>query len=160
MSIYPGSGPSTTEVTPLLPALLFILSTRWLTRLVELYYLEVEEEEFDLPSLRVQAPLYRRGPGYSSVSGRPAVGSSMAAVLTWVRCPLAFCLGACYFIKCLFPLDQHLRRIWLLLCLGSFGGGEACPLVGGGRAWLAPRYFWQSVRWRVFVVFVGSVLRG
>jgi hypothetical protein len=31
------------------------------TRLLELYCLEVEEEEFDLPSLRVQAPLYRRG---------------------------------------------------------------------------------------------------
>jgi hypothetical protein len=34
------------------------------TRLLELYCLEVEEEEFDLPSLRVQAPLYRRGFGY------------------------------------------------------------------------------------------------
>jgi hypothetical protein len=34
------------------------------TRLLELYCLEVEEEEFDLPSLRVQAPLYRWGPGY------------------------------------------------------------------------------------------------
>jgi hypothetical protein len=44
--------------------LVFILSTRWLTRLLELYCLEVEEDEFDLPSLRVQAPLYRRGPGY------------------------------------------------------------------------------------------------
>jgi hypothetical protein len=83
MSVYPGSGPSTPEVTPLLPALLFILTTRWLTRLLELYCLEVEEEEFDLPSLRVQAPLYRRGPGYSLVSGCSAIGSSMAAVLTW-----------------------------------------------------------------------------
>jgi hypothetical protein len=27
---YPGSGPSTPEVTPLLPALFLILSTRWL----------------------------------------------------------------------------------------------------------------------------------
>jgi hypothetical protein len=34
------------------------------TRLLELYGLEVEEEESDLPSLRVQAPLYRWGPGY------------------------------------------------------------------------------------------------
>jgi hypothetical protein len=46
-SMYPGLGPSTPEVKPLLPALLFILCTRWLTRLPELYYLEVEEEEFD-----------------------------------------------------------------------------------------------------------------
>jgi hypothetical protein len=42
--MYPGTRPSTLEVKPLLPALLFILSTRWLTRLLELYCLEVEEE--------------------------------------------------------------------------------------------------------------------
>jgi hypothetical protein len=52
MSMYPGSGPSTSEVKPLLPALVFILSTRWLTRLLELYCLEVEEKVFDLPILR------------------------------------------------------------------------------------------------------------
>jgi hypothetical protein len=57
--MYLGLGPSTPEVTPLLLALLFILSTWWLTRLLELYCLEVEEEEFDPPTLRVQAPLYR-----------------------------------------------------------------------------------------------------
>jgi hypothetical protein len=51
--MYPGLGPSTLDVTPLLHALLFILNTRWLTRLLELYCLEVEEEEFDLPTLRV-----------------------------------------------------------------------------------------------------------
>jgi hypothetical protein len=33
------------------------------TRLLELFGLE-EEEGSDLPSLRVQAPLYRRGPSY------------------------------------------------------------------------------------------------
>jgi hypothetical protein len=46
-SMYPGSGRSMPEVKPLLPALLFILCTWWLTRLLELYCLEVEEEEFD-----------------------------------------------------------------------------------------------------------------
>jgi hypothetical protein len=56
-STYQGSGPSTLEGKPLLPALLFILSTQWLTRLLELYCLEVEEEVFDPPILRVQAPL-------------------------------------------------------------------------------------------------------
>jgi hypothetical protein len=66
---YPGLGPSTPEVKPLLPTLLFILCTRWLTRLLELYCLEVEEEEFDLPILRVQAPLYSQGPGYNLASG-------------------------------------------------------------------------------------------
>jgi hypothetical protein len=45
--------------------LFLILSTQWLTRLLELCCLEVEEEEFDLPSLRVQAPLYRQGFCYS-----------------------------------------------------------------------------------------------
>jgi hypothetical protein len=52
-STYPGLGPSSPEVKPLLPALLFILCTRWLTRLLELYCLEVEEEEFDLSTIRV-----------------------------------------------------------------------------------------------------------
>jgi hypothetical protein len=33
------------------------------TRLLELFGLEVEEEGSDLPSLRVQDPLYRQGPG-------------------------------------------------------------------------------------------------
>jgi hypothetical protein len=68
-STYPGSGPSSSEVKPLLHALVFILSTRWLTRLLEMYFLEVEEEVSDLPILRVHDPLYRRGPGYSLVSG-------------------------------------------------------------------------------------------
>jgi hypothetical protein len=82
-STYPGSGPSTPEVKPLLPTLLFILCTRWLTRLLELYCLEVEEDEYDLPTLRVQASLYRQGPGYSLVSDCPAAGSPVAAVLAW-----------------------------------------------------------------------------
>jgi hypothetical protein len=50
--------PSTPDVKPLLPALVFILSTLWLIVLLELYCLE-EEEGFDPPTLRVQAPLYR-----------------------------------------------------------------------------------------------------
>jgi hypothetical protein len=109
-STYQGSRPSTPEVKPLLPALVFILSTRWLTRLLELYCLEVEEEVFDLPTLRVHAPLYRRGPGYSLV-GCPAAGSSVAAVWAWAPFPLALCLGAGRFIKRLFPLDRHIQVI-------------------------------------------------
>jgi hypothetical protein len=136
-STYPGSGPSTPDVKPLLPALLFILSTRWLTRLLELYCLEVEEEVFDPPALRVQAPLYRQGPGYSLVSGCPAVGSSVAAVLTWAlpspgplsgRKPLykaPFSLGPAY--------SEHIPPV----CLGSFRGGGDCPLrlVEAERGW-------------------------
>jgi hypothetical protein len=34
------------------------------TRLLELFGLEKEEDRSDLPSLRVQAPIYRQGPGY------------------------------------------------------------------------------------------------
>jgi hypothetical protein len=60
-STYPGSGPSSPEVKPLLPALVFILSTRWLTRLLELYCLEVEEEVSDLPIIRVRTPYIGRG---------------------------------------------------------------------------------------------------
>jgi hypothetical protein len=63
----------------------------------------------------------------------------MAAVLTSARRPLALCLGAGNFIKCLCPLDRHLESICLLLGLGSFRGGGSCPLIGGGRAWLASR---------------------
>jgi hypothetical protein len=41
---YPGSGPSTPEVTPLLPALLSIIFTV-VTTLLELFGLEEEEED-------------------------------------------------------------------------------------------------------------------
>jgi hypothetical protein len=60
---YPGSGPSTPEVTPLLPAL-FLISSTVVTMLLKLFGLEKEEEGSDLPSLRVQTPLYRWGSGY------------------------------------------------------------------------------------------------
>jgi hypothetical protein len=111
MSTYPGSGPSSPEVKPLLPALVFILSTWWLTRFLELYCLEVEEEVSDLPILRVQAPLYRQGPGYSLASGCPAASSPVATVLAWALPSSAICLSAGRFIKRLFPLDQHIRGI-------------------------------------------------
>jgi hypothetical protein len=48
---------------PLLPALFLIIFTV-VTMLLELFGLEEEEEGSDLPSLRVQTPLYRRGSGY------------------------------------------------------------------------------------------------
>jgi hypothetical protein len=83
-STYPGSGPSSPEVKPLCPALVFIISTRWLTVLLDLCCLEEEEEVFDLPILRVQAPLYRQGPGYKTSSSCPATGFSVAAALAQV----------------------------------------------------------------------------
>jgi hypothetical protein len=126
--MYPGSGPSTPEVTPLLPTLLFILSTWWLTRLLELYCLEVKEEEFDPPTLRVQATLYTQGPGYSLVSGFPAIGSSVAAVLTWAPPSSGPLSGRRLLYKAPFPLGAAYSEHMLPVCLGSFheGGLSRC----------------------------------
>jgi hypothetical protein len=119
-STYLGSGPFSPEVKPLLPALLFILCTRWLARLLELYCLVVEEKEFDLPTLRVQPPLYRQGHGYSLASGWPAAGFLMATVLAWAPPSSGLCLGAGCFIKRHFPLDKHIRSICLLSASDPF----------------------------------------
>jgi hypothetical protein len=43
---------------------LFLISSIVVTMLLELFGLEEEEEGSDLPSLRVQTPLYRQGSGY------------------------------------------------------------------------------------------------
>jgi hypothetical protein len=113
--------------------------------LLELYCLEVEEDELDLPSLRVQAPLYRRGPSYRLGGWLPGCRLLRGHGLD-VPPPSSSSLSdAGNFIKCLFPLDRHLRGICPLLCLGSFRGGGSCPLVGGGRAWLASRLSPASV---------------
>jgi hypothetical protein len=88
--------------------LFLILGTRWLTRLLELYCLEVEEEEFDLPSLRVQAPLYRRGPGYSLGVRLP--GSSVAVVLTWAPPSSGPLSGRRPLYKVPFPLGPACRE--------------------------------------------------
>jgi hypothetical protein len=109
--------------------------------LLELYCLEVEEEVFDLPILRVQAPLYRQGPGYNLVSECPAAGFSVDAVLAWVPLASTLCLGAGCFIKRLSPLDQHIRGI----CAWS----ASDPFVGKGLA----RCGW----WRVSVASVTLV---
>jgi hypothetical protein len=92
---------------------------------------------FHLPILRVQAPLYRRGPGYRVSSGCLAIGFPVAAALAWVplssvplpRCRLLY--------KVPFPLDRHIQGICpslprILSCRGGLLGA-----VGGGRAWLA-----------------------
>jgi hypothetical protein len=109
-STYLGSGPSSPEVKPLLPALFFILSTRWITRLLELYCLEVEEEVFDLPILSVHAPLYRQGPGYSLVSGCPAAASPVVAALMWAPLPSDPLPGRMPLYKAPFPLGPTYSR--------------------------------------------------
>jgi hypothetical protein len=144
-AVYPGSGPSTLEVTPLLPALFLILSTLWLQGSSSCFGLEEEEEGSDLPSLRVQAPLYKWGPGYRLGIRLPGCrllrghGLSMGPSS---QTPLS---NNGNFIKCLSPYDQHLRGICPMLCLRSFHGESSCPLIGGGRAWLASRLSPASV---------------
>jgi hypothetical protein len=105
--------------------------------LLELCCLEEEVEGFHLPTLRVQAPLYRRGSGYSMSSGFPAARSPMAAALAWVPLSSVPLPSAGCFIKRLFPWTGifgvyalGLPRIlsWRRGLLGA---------VGGGHAWLA-----------------------
>jgi hypothetical protein len=57
------------------------------TMLLELCCLEEEEQEIHPPTLRVQAPLYRQGPGYKISSSCLAADFSMVAVLA--RAPLS-----------------------------------------------------------------------
>jgi hypothetical protein len=85
-----------------------ILSTLWLTVLLELSCLEEEEEGFDPPTLRVQALLYRPGPGYSMLSRCLAAGSPMAAALAWVPLSSVPLPGRRLLYKAPFPLDQHI----------------------------------------------------
>jgi hypothetical protein len=115
------------------------------TRLLELFGLEVEEEGSDLPSLRVQALLYRRGPGYRLGGRLPGCRLLRGRGLDVAPPSSGSLPDVGNFIKFLFPLDQHLRGISALLCLGSFRGEGSCPLIGGGRAWLASRLSPASV---------------
>jgi hypothetical protein len=136
-SVYPGSGPSTPEVTPQLPALFLIISTV-VTTLLELFGLEEEEEEgSDLPSLRVQTPLYRQGPGYrlgGRLPGYRLLCGHGLGVIRWSPDSLS---DGSHFIKWLSPLDCHLGGISSPFCLGSFREEGSCLLVGGVWTWLA-----------------------
>jgi hypothetical protein len=62
--------------------------------LLELCFLEEEEEEFDLPILTVQGPLYRKGPGYKMSFGCPATGFFVATILAWALLFPSFSLSA------------------------------------------------------------------
>jgi hypothetical protein len=138
--------------------------------LFELCCLEEEEEGFDLPTLRVQALLYRREPSYSLLSDSPAASFPMVAVLAWVLLSSALCLGVGRFIKHLSPWTG-ISRVYALSLprILSWRRGFLC-VVGGGRAWLASRWSPASVnlvgtllplikrRLEVFVVFAGSGL--
>jgi hypothetical protein len=99
------------EVKPLFLALVFILSTWWLTVLLELYCLEEQEEGFDHPTQRAQAPIYRQGPGYSKSSGCPAASFPVAAALAWVLLISVPLPGRRPLYKAHFPLDRHIWGI-------------------------------------------------
>jgi hypothetical protein len=134
--VYPGSGPSTPEVTPLLPALFLIISTV-VTTLLELFGLEKEEERSDLSSLRVQTPLYRQGSGYrlgGRLPGCRLLRGHGLGVIRWASDSLS---DGSHFIKWLSPLDRHLGGRCSPFCLGSFRGKGSCSLVGGVWTWLA-----------------------
>jgi hypothetical protein len=75
------------EVTPLLPALFVIIFTV-VTMLLKLFGLEEEEEGSDLPSLRVQTPLYRRGSGYRLGGRLPGCRLLRGCGLGVIRWPL------------------------------------------------------------------------
>jgi hypothetical protein len=91
-SVCPGSGPSTPEVTPLLPALFLIISTV-VTTLLKLFGLEEEEEDgSDLPRLRVQTPLYRQGFGYRLGGRLPGCRLLRGCVFGVILWPLTPCL--------------------------------------------------------------------
>jgi hypothetical protein len=107
------------------------------TRLLELFGLEEEEEGLDLPSLRVQTPLYRRGSGYRLGGQLPGYRLLRGRDLDMAPPSSSSLPDAGNFIKCLFPSEQHLRGISPLLSLGSFRGGGSCSLIGQARAWLA-----------------------
>jgi hypothetical protein len=129
-SVYPGSGPSTPEVTPLLPALFLIISTV-VTTLLELFELEEEEEDgSDLPSLRVQTPLYRQGSGYRLGGQLPGCRLLRGHGLGVIRWSSDSSSDGSHFIKWLSPLDRHLGGISSPFCPGSFRGEGSCLLVG------------------------------
>jgi hypothetical protein len=137
------------------------------TRLLKLFGLEEEEEGSDLPSLRVQAPLYRRGPGYRLGVWLPGYRLLRGRGLDMGPLSPDSLSDDGNFIKCLSPLDRHLRGICPVSCLRSFRGEGSCLLIGGdGRGWChacppllsilsGPGCFWQSSRWRSCVVFTG-----
>jgi hypothetical protein len=138
------------------------------TTLLELLGLEEEEEGLDLPSLRVQTPLYRRGSGYRLGGRLPGCRLLRGRGLGVAPSSSNSLSGDENLIKCLSPLDRHLRGICSPFCLRSFCWEGSYPLIGGYRAWLAsrlslllsilsgPGYFWRSSHWRGFVIFAGS----
>jgi hypothetical protein len=82
------------------------------TRLLELFGLEVEEEGSDPPSLRVQAPLYRWGPGYRLGVWLPGCRLLRGRGLGMGPQSSDSPSDDGNFIKCLSPLDRHLRVSW------------------------------------------------
>jgi uncharacterized protein (TIGR03382 family) len=85
------------------------------------------------PTLRVQAPLYRQGPGYSMSSGCSAAGFPVAAALAWALLLSAPLSGRKLLYKAPLPLDRHIRGICPRLASDLF--------VEKGFAWCG---WWRS----------------
>jgi hypothetical protein len=103
--------------------------------LLELCCLEEKEEEFDLPILRVQTPLYRQGPGYRLSSGCPVAGFSVAAALA--RVPLPPLPGRRLLYKVSLSPRPAYPGYMPPARLGSFRGEGVClvRLVEAVRGW-------------------------
>jgi hypothetical protein len=98
-----------------------------------------------IPSLRVQTPLYRKGLGYRLGGRLPGCRLLRGHGLGVIRWSSDSQPDGSHFIKWLFPLDRHLGGISSPFCLGSFRGEGSCLLVGGVRTWLASRPSFISV---------------
>jgi hypothetical protein len=99
--------------------------------------LEEEQEVFDLPILRVQAPLYSQGPGYRVSSGCPAIGFSVVVALAWVSLPPAPLPGRKLLYKVPLSPGPAYPGYMPPARLGSFRGDGVClvRLVEATRGW-------------------------
>jgi hypothetical protein len=78
---YPGLGPSTPQVKPLLPAC-FLLSSQWLQRSSSCSS-RGGRRWIGSPRLRVQTPLYRQGSGYILGGRLPAPRGCIFGMIFW-----------------------------------------------------------------------------
>jgi hypothetical protein len=79
---YPGSGPSTLEVKPLLPAC-FLLASQWLQCSSSCSSRGGRRRRIRSPRLRAQTPLYRQGSGYRLGGRLLAPRGCISGVIFW-----------------------------------------------------------------------------
>jgi hypothetical protein len=141
---YPGSGPSTPEVKPLLPAY-FLLASQWLQRSSSFSSRGGRRRRIRSPRLRAHTPLYRQGSGYKLGGRLPGCRLLAAASSAWSSGPPLSSFDSALYKATFPPLDRHLGGICPPFCLGSFRGEGSCSLVGGVRSWRASLPSFSSV---------------